>query len=551
MATESWESEDLPSEPPEQRRGPALDQPFLDETEPAGPVADTSTATIPAGTTSPASALWASAVDDANLPTSPVDAVDPGRFRATTPLDPSTVATPSSTTQPLPTSGGAGSPLVPPVLSGGNVSTAAPPSIPAPPSVPPLAVPPSVPSPAFGPAPSSPPPRFRPDPAASLAVPAAPAAATDPTAPDETSAPVVKPAPGWGWRALVAFVAGGVLTGGGFAFGQLSGSDEAATATDAGATTPVTAEAPTTAPDTQAPATTSPRPPDSEAGDAAFVAKALGPSVVQIETPLGIGSGVVYDDGLILTNHHVIEGTTDLVVQLSDGRRLRGSVLGSEPNVDIAVVSVGEGNDLPIAPLATDERPQVGQVAIAIGSPFRLQQTVTEGIVSAVDRPVPTGSVYTAMIQTDAPINPGNSGGALADRDGRVIGINTAIQTDGNSNTNAGIGFAIPIDTAVSVADRIVAGVPIEAGFLGVAGDQAVDGSAGVEVTNVTAGSAADDAGLQVGDLILSIDGAPVTAFEELAGLVVAQRPGDVVALEVVRNGQPLTIEATLGAREE
>ena len=396
--------------------------------------------------------------------------------------------------------------------------------------------------------PTGPPARHRPDAAAGRAGPTAPPAA--PAAAPLASPPVqaVTPGPGWGWRALVAFLAGGFLTGAGFGIAQLDRDGDApgdgAAIEATSVTTTSVAEAPVTTP---AP----PPPPASGAEAAAFVADSLGPSVVQVETNIGIGSGVIYDDGLILTNHHVIEGASRVRIQLKDGRRLDAEVLGSEQNVDIAVVSVGPGKELPIAPLAVGEELRVGQIAIAIGSPFSLQQTVTEGIVSAVNRPVPTGGVYTAMIQTDAPINPGNSGGALADREGRVIGINTAIQTDGTSNTNAGIGFAIPIDTAVSVADRIVAGIPIEAGFLGVAGGQSIDGAAGVQVTSITEGSAAEESGLLVGDLILSIDGAPVTAFEELAGLVVARAPGDVIELEVVRNGEPLTVEATLGARED
>ena len=348
----------------------------------------------------------------------------------------------------------------------------------------------------------------------------------------------------------MAFVAGGLLTGGGFAVAQIDGEGEGAVdASSIEQTSLTTTVEPEATPSSVDPQPTPSAPADTNA--AAFVAESLGPSVVQVETNIGIGSGVIYADGLVLTNHHVIENATVVRIQLQDGRRLAAEVLGSEAGVDIAVVSVGEGENLPVAPLATGELPTVGQVAIAIGSPFQLQQTVTEGIVSAVNRPVPTGGVFTAMIQTDAPINPGNSGGALADRAGRVIGINTAIQTDGNSNTNAGIGFAIPIDTAVSVADRIVAGIPIEAGFLGVSGGRSIDGAAGVQVTSITEGSAADESGLLVGDLILSIDGAPVTAFEELAGLVVARAPGDVVELEVVRNGEPLTVEAVLGARDD
>jgi S1-C subfamily serine protease len=357
----------------------------------------------------------------------------------------------------------------------------------------------------------------------------------------------VTPHAGWGWRSLVAFVVGGLLAGSGFAVAQLDRDDDAVV--EASAIEP--ASIPATTVPSRAPDPVAPAPLDPSAEAAAFVADTLGPSVVQVETDIGVGSGVVFDDGVIITNHHVVEGASRIRVQLKDGRRLAAEILGSEANVDIAVVSVGEGIDLPVAPLATGEVLRVGQVAIAIGSPFQLQQTVTEGIVSAVNRPVPTGNVYTAMIQTDAPINPGNSGGALADRQGRVIGINTAIQTDGSSNVNAGIGFAIPIDTAVSVADRIVAGIPIQAGFLGVAGGQSIDGAAGVQITSITEGSAADEAGLMIGDLILSIDGAPVTAFEELAGLVVARAPGETIELQVVRNGEPLIIEVTLGARED
>ncbi len=354
-----------------------------------------------------------------------------------------------------------------------------------------------------------------------------------------TTAPTLKPVAGWGWRAFVAFVAGGLLTGGGFAAAQLTQTADDGTLP---ATPVVTAVS-------QPSVSPSVPPTNSDTEPAAYVAEILGPSVVQIETDIGTGSGVIYQDGLIMTNNHVIEGATVISVSLRDGRHLPGQLVGSDVGADIAVVSVDKGQGLTPATLASGEKAKVGQAAIAIGSPFKLQQTVTEGIVSAVDRPVPSGTRFTAMIQTDAPINPGNSGGALADRQGRVIGINTAIQTDGASTTNAGIGFAIPIDTALSVANRLVAGEPIESGLLGVRGAVAADGSAGVEVSEVTPGAPAEVAGIQLGDLILSIDGAPVTQFDELAGLVVAHAPGDTVALEIVRNGQPMVINVTLGRR--
>lgn len=413
--------------------------------------------------------------------------------------------------------------------------------------------------------PAGPPRRQRPEPAVTATpasldgrpVPPAPANPPSPAgSPPPAAAPLIQTRPGWGWRALVAFVAGGLVTGAGFAVGQRATSDPAEVS--AHSTTPVSTR-PTTVP----PAAATPPGSLAEQEPAQYVAQTLGPSVVKIRTDIGLGSGVIYREGLVLTNHHVITGASEISIQLSDGRHYGAEVAGSDPNADIAVITVlapdgvdgTEGQvadlDLPVAPLALEEKAQVGQLAIAIGAPFSLQQTVTEGIVSAVDRPVPSGSYYTAMIQTDAPINPGNSGGALADRYGRVIGINTAIHTGANSNVNAGVGFAIPIDTAVSVADRLLAGEPIEPGFLGVSGQESTDGSAGVELTDITPESAAEVAGLRVGDRILSIDGAPVAQFDELAGLVVARQPGDQVVLEVVRDGEALSVQAVLGERPD
>ena len=151
---------------------------------------------------------------------------------------------------------------------------------------------------------------------------------------------------------------------------------------------------------------------------------------------------------------------------MADGSRLDGNVLGADDSTDVAVVRIEGRKDLPLAVLATGVKVEVGQTAVAIGSPFGLNQTVTAGIVSAVGRSVDTPGGAIPMVQTDAPINPGNSGGALADRRGRVIGINDSIA--GQSGGNVGVGFAIPIDIARSVADRIVAGKSLAAGFLGV-----------------------------------------------------------------------------------
>lgn len=345
----------------------------------------------------------------------------------------------------------------------------------------------------------------------------------------------------WGWRAFVAFLGGGILAASGFAAAQEFGDDEVVGVTP----TVIDSTPDTTTPSVQV------QPPDLDTTEpVAFVAQILGPSIVQVEVPnVGLGSGVVFADGLIMTNHHVIDGSTAVDIRTADGRVLAGEVLGSDARTDIAVVSVGQGSGLPIAELAVGVELEVGQTTIAIGSPFQLQQTVTSGIISSLNRPVFNGAGYNPMIQTDAAINTGNSGGALADRNGRVIGINTAIQTDGQSTGNLGVGFAVPIDTAKGIADKILAGEAIEPGFLGVEGGQTLDGSSGVQVEGITTGSSADNAGIVPGDRIVTIDGAPVTSIEELAGLVQTKFPGEAVAIELFRNDERLTVTAVLGQR--
>lgn len=376
--------------------------------------------------------------------------------------------------------------------------------------------------------------------------PAGPAQYLPPVAPP--TAPVVTPAaapdrgPRWGWRAVVSFVAGGLIAAAGFGAAQLSSTDDSSVAAVSATTIPATTLPPIRD------AGPVPTVPQDAAEPAEFVAQTLGPSVVQIDTDFGIGSGVIFGDGLILTNNHVVEGALTIFVRLSDGREFPGELLGADENTDVAVVSVGPGLGLPVAQLATGEKARVGQIAVAIGSPFDLQQSVTAGIVSAIDRPIQNSETsVVAMIQTDAPINPGNSGGALADRLGRVIGINTSIQTDGLTAANVGVGFAIPIDTAIRIADLLVAGSPIEPGFLGVRGEQT--DQAGVVLTEVTVDSAAEDAGLLVGDRVLTFNGAPITEFVELAGLVLANQAGDVVTMGVIRDNELIEIQVTLGIR--
>ena len=277
------------------------------------------------------------------------------------------------------------------------------------------------------------------------------------------------------------------------------------------------------------------------------------PSVVQIQTgsgpASGVGSGVIYDsDGLILTAAHVVRGNDTVTVRFADGEEVEGTVLGGTEGADVAVVQV-DRTGLPAAELALDDEPNVGQMAIAVGSPWGLQGTVTAGIISAVDQAIPSGASARAVLQTDAAINPGNSGGPLVDREGRVLGINVSIFS--LSGANDGVGFAVPIDVAHDIAERVVNGEEIEGAFLGVSIGVVESGRAGAVITELTPGGAADEAGLEVDDLVVEIDGAPVQRPADLAAQVQTHQPGDTVEVVVIRGGEELTLTVTLGQRPE
>ena len=287
----------------------------------------------------------------------------------------------------------------------------------------------------------------------------------------------------------------------------------------------------------------------------ATVAETVAPSVVRIDTATGTGSGIIYDqNGSVVTNAHVVLGSETVEVQLADGTRATGKVLGSDPAVDIAILQIQENLNFRKATFASLDTVRVGQLAVAIGSPFGLEQSVTAGIVSAVNRAVPTLNIENGsrtvleMIQTDAPINPGNSGGALVDRQGRVVGMNTLIRTDGNVEGNLGVGFAIPTDTIFLVTERLITGESLENGFLGISGQDPTIGRAGALVIEVVNGSPADQSGLQEGDLIIAVDGSPVLGMSELAARIRLTSPGTMVAIDIVRNGEEIRLNVVLGA---
>ncbi len=279
----------------------------------------------------------------------------------------------------------------------------------------------------------------------------------------------------------------------------------------------------------------------------ADAAEIILPSVVQIQTDGGVGSGIIYDtDGLILTAAHVVADTETVTVRLADGEEIEGTVMGGSSDADVAVINV-DRSGLPAATLALDGDPRVGQLAIAVGSPWGLQSTVTAGIISAVDQSISGTTGFRAVLQTDAAINPGNSGGALVDRQGRVLGINVSIFS--LSGANDGIGFAVPIDVAYDIAQAIVAGESLDFAFLGVNGDDVESGQAGAVIVEVTPGTGAEAAGIEVGDLVISIGGVEVQGIRDLAAQVRSYRPGTAVELVIIRDGQEITLDVTLGER--
>ena len=286
----------------------------------------------------------------------------------------------------------------------------------------------------------------------------------------------------------------------------------------------------------------------------AAVAEAVAPSVVRIDTPTGTGSGIIYDSaGAVVTNAHVVRGAESVEIQLADGTRATGKVLGSDPNVDIAIVQIQENYTFKQASFASLETVRVGQLAVAIGSPFGLEQSVTAGIVSAINRAVPSANIedgsrtIVEMIQTDAPINPGNSGGALVDRQGRVVGMNTLIRTDGTVEGNLGVGFAIPTDTIFLVTERIINGESLENGFLGISGQNPTIGRAGALIIDVVEDSPASISGLESGDLIIEIDDSPILGMSELAARIRLSSPGTTIEIKIIRNGEQVSLPVTLG----
>jgi Do/DeqQ family serine protease len=268
-----------------------------------------------------------------------------------------------------------------------------------------------------------------------------------------------------------------------------------------------------------------------------------------------LGSGVVVSpDGYILTNNHVVEGATDIKVSFANQKEIPAKVIGTDAVSDLAVIKVNQ-SDLPTLPLGNSAGSQVGDIVLAIGNPFGLGQTVTMGIISAKGR---SGLGIEAMedfIQTDAAINPGNSGGALINTRGELIGINTAI-VGGQTGGNVGIGFAIPANMARNVMDQLIRSGKVTRGFIGImpnaiepGQEQAYGlkpGQKGVAISEVDPNTPGAKAGLQVGDVIVAVNGTPVQDENSFRIQVAGMAPGTRVELSIVRNGEQMTVPVTL-----
>jgi putative serine protease PepD len=266
------------------------------------------------------------------------------------------------------------------------------------------------------------------------------------------------------------------------------------------------------------------------------------------------GTGFVYDtSGDIVTASHVVDGATAIQVRFKDGSVAKATLVGTDPSSDTAVIKVNvSSSKLKPLGLADSSDVQPGQGAVAIGSPFGYEESITAGIVSAVDRNIeaPNGYSIPNTIQTDAAINHGNSGGPLIDAGGKVIGVNVQIAADdsGGSSQNAGVGFAVPSSTVKRVVEDLVAGRTVQHAYLGVSVGTNTNGT-GAVIGTVRTGGPAAAAGVKSGDVVLAVNGKPVAAANELTSSIAALRPGDKATLKVQRGGSTLTLTVTLGTR--
>jgi len=276
----------------------------------------------------------------------------------------------------------------------------------------------------------------------------------------------------------------------------------------------------------------------------------------QSQPDSSLGSGVIVSqDGLILTNNHVITTADEIEVALADGRKLSAKIVGTDPETDLAVLKV-DAEKLPAITFAKSDDLKVGDIVLAIGNPFGVGQTVTQGIVSALGRNHLGINTFENFIQTDASINPGNSGGALIDIEGHLIGINSAIYS--RSGGSMGIGFAIPVSLAKQVIEQITLTGSVTRGWIGIEAQDMtpelaesfmLENIEGSIIAGVLRGSPADIAGLKAGDILVSINGMPVTDSASMLNLIAVLKPKEKATLGIIRNGKLIEIALVVGKR--
>ena len=340
--------------------------------------------------------------------------------------------------------------------------------------------------------------------------------------------------------AVGGFGLGAVVVAGALALSSSGGNDQTATKTTAGTI----------------PAISNPATPSNKAGEsrASAIYTAASPAVVSIRTGEGSGTGFLIDNnGTLVTNAHVVSTAKQVEVHFGEsGDAIQGDVKGVDPSSDLAVVKIDPSRvpsgTKPLG-LADSEKVQVGEEVVAIGNPFGLDRTLTEGIVSAVGRDIqaPNGFQIGQAIQTDAAINPGNSGGPLLDDGGNVIGVNSQIETSGGNSGNVGVGFAVPSNTVRRIVPILEDGGTVQHAWLGVSMSNA-PGGGGAKVEQVVPGSPAEG-GVQQGDIIVGVDGKTVTDGNVLGQIVESHAPGDSITLHVKRAGSDTDIQITLRTR--
>ena len=297
-------------------------------------------------------------------------------------------------------------------------------------------------------------------------------------------------------------------------------------------------------------------PPNHPLNDPAFRRRYQGDRLTPRRQASSLGSGVIVSaDGLLLTNHHVIDSAEQIEVLLSDGRRTRAQVIGGDPETDLAVLRA-ELQDLPAVEFGDAEHASIGDVVLAIGNPFGVGQTVTMGIISALGRSQLGINTFENFIQTDAAINPGNSGGALVDTEGRLLGINTAIYS--RTGGSLGIGFAIPVSTARQVMEQIVTHGSVTRGYIGVEPQDVTPELAdafklprrdGAIIAGVMKAGPAERAGVKIGDILFAVDDKPVRNTATMLNLIAQLTPGSVANFRFLRNGKELDLPITVARR--